>query len=117
MGINGIDAPAGPTVTGWSPADRPSAGVRVGDVVERVDKHEVDSMEDVMALVRHDAPGQPIVVELRRGSRTSMVSATLGAWPWLKTAKTGRGPNLRPGAIARAWLHPPASVEHPSRQP
>ncbi len=78
LGINGIDAPAGPTVTGvvaGGPAER--AGVQVGDIVMGVDKHEVDSMEDVMALVRHDEPGEPILVRLRRGSRLLTVNATL----------------------------------------
>ena len=66
----GSTTAAGPTVTGVV-AGRPAAraGVHVGDIVESVDKHEVDSMEEVMALVRHDSPGQPIVVEVRRGSR------------------------------------------------
>ena len=80
LGISGVDAPAGPTVTGMvanGPAAR--AGVHVGDIVESVDKHEVDSMEDVMALVRHDSPGQPIVVELKRGTRTIALSAKLTA--------------------------------------
>ena len=89
LGINGIDAPAGPTVTGvvvGGPADR--AGIRVGDIVERVDKHEVDSMEDVMALVRHDAPGQPIVVELRRGTQRLSVDVTLRD-PWRELRRTG----------------------------
>jgi len=78
LGINGIDAPAGPTVTGvvaGGPAQL--AGVRVGDVLESVDKHQVDSIEDVMAVVRHDEPGQEIIVELRRQSRTIAVQATL----------------------------------------
>jgi serine protease Do len=78
LGINGIDAPAGPTVTAvvdGGPAQR--AGVQVGDVVESIDDHQVDSIEDVMALVRHDAPGQAIVVELRRGARRLAVNATL----------------------------------------
>ena len=78
LGINGIDAPAGPTVTAvvaGGPAQL--AGIRVGDVVETVDKHPVDSIEDVMALVRHDLPGQPVMIELRRGSRKVAVQATL----------------------------------------
>jgi S1-C subfamily serine protease len=80
LGINGIDAPAGPTVTAvvaGGPAHE--AGIRVGDVVETVDKHPVDSIEDVMALVRHDLPGQPVMVELRRGSRKVAVQATLAS--------------------------------------
>jgi putative serine protease PepD len=78
LGINGIDAAAGPTVTAvvaGGPAQR--AGVLVGDVVESVDEHAVDSIEEVMAVVRHDAPGQPIVVKLRRGSRHITMNATL----------------------------------------
>ena len=51
--------------------------MHVGDVVESIDKQEVDSMEDVMALIRHDSPGQPVAVAVRRGSRTLTMSATL----------------------------------------
>src|SRR5436190_12178568 len=78
LGINGTDAPAGPTVTGMvtgGPAQL--AGVQVGDVVQSIDNHEVDSIEDVMAVVRHDLPGQPIVIELLRGTRRVSVEATL----------------------------------------
>src|SRR5258707_6031675 len=77
LGINGIDAAAGPTVTALvadGPAQR--AGVQAGDVVESVDEHEVDSIEEVMAVVRHDEPCQPVVVKLRRGSRHNAVHAT-----------------------------------------
>jgi S1-C subfamily serine protease len=78
LGINGMDAPAGPTVTALverGPAQL--AGVRVGDVFESIDQHEVDSIEDVLAVVRHDLPGQPVVIELRRGTRRVAVQATL----------------------------------------
>jgi S1-C subfamily serine protease len=78
LGINGIDKPAGPTVTALvagGPAAR--AGVHVGDIVERVDNHEVGSIEDVMAIVRHNTPGRAIVIELVRGSRKVAVTATL----------------------------------------
>jgi putative serine protease PepD len=78
LGIDLVDAPAGPTVTALvagGPAER--VGVRVGDVVEAVDNQKVESMLDVMALVRHDSPGEPIVVELRRGSRTLVMTPTL----------------------------------------
>src|SRR6185503_10788679 len=78
LGINGIDKSAGPTVTALvagGPAAR--AGVHVGDIVERVDEHEVGSIEDVMAIVRHNTPGRAIVIELVRGSRKVAVTATL----------------------------------------
>ncbi len=78
LGINGIDASDGPTVTqvfAEGPADR--AGVQAGDIVEAVDGHEVYSMGDVMALVRHDRPGQPLELELLRGSATIHLEAML----------------------------------------
>jgi putative serine protease PepD len=78
LGINGVDEADGPTITGMvagGPADR--AGIRIGDVVQSVDKREVDSMGDVIALVRHDAPGEPIVVEVRRGTSHLIMNATL----------------------------------------
>ena len=80
LGINGIDAPDGPTVTAMvagGPAAK--AGMRIGDIVESVDKHEVDSMDDVMARVRHDQPGQPVEIAVQRGSRNLTVSARLAA--------------------------------------
>jgi S1-C subfamily serine protease len=80
LGINGTDAPAGPTVTAvvtGGPAQL--AGVRVGDIVESIDNHEVDSIEDVMAVVRHDLPGQPVVIRLRRGTQSISVQATLAS--------------------------------------
>jgi S1-C subfamily serine protease len=78
LGIAGINAPAGPTVTSMvtdGPAD--VAGVRVGDVVEAVDSHDVYTMSQLMALVRHDRPGQTVAIELRRGSARLTMHATL----------------------------------------
>jgi S1-C subfamily serine protease len=78
LGINGINATAGPTVSGivaGGPAAR--AGVHVGDVIDSVDNHEVYSMDDVMAFVRHDRPGQPVELTLERGKTSVKVRVTL----------------------------------------
>lgn len=78
LGIDGVDNPDGPTITGivtGGPAER--AGLQVGDVVESVDEHVVDSMDEVMALVRHDSPGEPVVIEIRRGSLQLEMNPTL----------------------------------------
>jgi len=78
LGISGIDASDGPTVTKVFPGGpAEQAGVRAGDIVEEVEGHEVYSMDDVMALVRHDQPGEPLELELLRGSSTIHVRATL----------------------------------------
>jgi len=80
LGIDGINAPDGPTVTSMvndGPADL--AGVRVGDVVESVDNRDVYTMSQLMALVRHDSPGQTVELALRRGSVKLKMLATLAS--------------------------------------
>jgi putative serine protease PepD len=80
LGIDGINAPDGPTVTSMDtegPAD--VAGVRVGDVVESVDRRDVYTMSQLMALVRHDRPGQIVELALRRGSTKLKMLATLAS--------------------------------------
>jgi len=59
------------------PADL--AGVRVGDVVESVDNRDVYTMSQLMALVRHDSPGQTVELALRRGSVKLKMLATLAS--------------------------------------
>ena len=78
LGINGVNGPNGPTVTDaikGGPAEL--AGVRAGDIIETIGKHTVDSMSDLVALVRHYRPGDVVKVEVQRGSKTLWVSARL----------------------------------------
>jgi|tagenome__1003787_1003787.scaffolds.fasta_scaffold20981241_4 S1-C subfamily serine protease len=80
LGINGASPPSGATVTAVvtnGPAD--TAGVRVNDIIESVGNHEVDTMNDLMALIRHYPPGQPVELGLKRGDRTLRVTVTLGS--------------------------------------
>ena len=78
LGISGVNDPNGPTVSGVI-ANGPAAhaGVHVGDVIDSVDGHEVFSMDDVMAVVRHDRPGQPVELALERGPTALKVRVTL----------------------------------------
>jgi len=80
LGVNGVNGKDGPTVTDVvAGGSAQHAGVHVDDVIESVGKHEVDSMNDLMALVRHYRPGQSVTLELQRGTKTVRVSATLGS--------------------------------------
>jgi S1-C subfamily serine protease len=80
LGIDGINAPDGPTVTSMV-ADGPAdlAGVRVGDIVESVDQRDVYTMSQLMALVRHDRPGQTVELKLRRGATRLKMLARLAS--------------------------------------
>jgi putative serine protease PepD len=78
LGIDGTNTSEGPMVTSMD-SDGPAAeaGVRVGDIVVSVDHRQVDTMSDVMALVRHDRPGESIVLGLRRGAAKLTMMARL----------------------------------------
>jgi S1-C subfamily serine protease len=55
------------------------AGVRRGDVIERVDGNPVASISDVLALVTTRSPGQSLILTLRRRRRLRAVTVVLGS--------------------------------------
>jgi S1-C subfamily serine protease len=55
------------------------AGVRRGDVIERVDGNPVASLSDVLALVATRSPGQSLMLTLRRRHRQRTVTVVLGS--------------------------------------
>jgi putative serine protease PepD len=55
-----------------------SAGLKVGDVITSVDGTAVTSPEQLRAIISQDKPGDTITIEIRRGSETKTVKATLG---------------------------------------
>jgi putative serine protease PepD len=64
-------------VTAGSPAA--VAGIRVGDIIVRIDQTTIATSEDVFTAVRSAAVGQKIAVEVVRGSQHLTLSVTLGA--------------------------------------
>jgi putative serine protease PepD len=56
-----------------------AAGLRVGDVITKLDGHPVDEPGDLIALIRKHAPGSVVTVEFRRGSERQTASVTLAA--------------------------------------
>jgi S1-C subfamily serine protease len=55
------------------------AGIRPGDLIERVDGDPVDSLSDVLTLVSTRSPGQTLPVLVRRGRRTRTLTVVLGS--------------------------------------
>ena len=62
-----------------SPAGR--AGVRVGDVIEKVDDKDVNEPADVSESIADKRPGDEVDVEVERGGRTVKLDVTLGTRP------------------------------------
>jgi membrane-associated protease RseP (regulator of RpoE activity) len=58
-----------------SPADK--AGLRVGDVLTRIDDAEIESSWDVTAAVRPKKDGEAVTLEIVRAGRTQTLGATL----------------------------------------
>jgi putative serine protease PepD len=67
------------SVVSGGPADR--AGIRTGDVIQRVDGETVDEPSDVTQALSDDRPGDVVAVEVLRNGSTVTLSATLGTRP------------------------------------
>ena len=57
------------------------AGVRRGDIIERVDGNPVATMSDVLALVTTRSPGQRLTLSIRRHRRPRSITVALGDRP------------------------------------
>jgi S1-C subfamily serine protease len=68
--VVGLVAPGSPAA---------AAGLRRGDMIQRIDTTPVDSISDVLAIVATRSPGQPVSLEVRRGRRRSTLQVTLGS--------------------------------------
>jgi S1-C subfamily serine protease len=83
LGIAAPPKPKGRTgalvgvVTKGSPAQ--DFGLRVGDVILKVDSLPVRSVADVLAIVSTRSPGQPLQITFRRAHRLHTVPVTLGS--------------------------------------
>ncbi len=82
------DAPASPTNpdgarVGEVVTDSPAAhaGIKIGDVIKRVDQEAVQDPQDVASAVGDHAPGDKVDVVVERAGRTLTLHATLGTQP------------------------------------
>ena len=84
LGISSRTAPTGSGalvlgVMRGKPAD--AAGLRVGDVITKVDGTDVTSSGDVSGTISDRRPGDRVQIEVRRGGSSQTLSATLGTQP------------------------------------
>lgn len=67
------------SVQSASPAAK--AGVRVGDIIKTVDGKTLSGVNDLIAAVAADRPGQPLTLGLQRGTRHLTLRVVLAAQP------------------------------------
>ena len=60
-----------------SPADR--AGLRSGDVITKIDGHEIRTFDDLSGTITAHKPGDTIQLEIVRAGKTITVSVTLAS--------------------------------------
>jgi serine protease Do len=54
------------------------AGIQVGDLILKLDGHELKEYAELPALIRSREPGDEVEIEVRRGEETLKIEATLG---------------------------------------
>ncbi len=82
LGIQGAAAPDGVRVQALEPGSPAVvAGLREGDVLERLAGKAVRSMDDVSAILATHAPGDVVEVEVRSGGIARKLEATLADRP------------------------------------
>lgn len=81
LGVGGTASPRTRAVIGSIDREGPasSAGLRVGDSIERVDNRPVASIGNVLAVVSTYSPGQTVALQVRRGRHRRTVSVVLGS--------------------------------------
>lgn len=80
LGVNGEDHPEGGALVTGVPETWPaaSAGVKVDDVITKVDDQEIKTFDDLSGYVSEQSPGDMVTLTIRRGGRTITVDVKLG---------------------------------------
>jgi S1-C subfamily serine protease len=82
LGIEGATAPDGVAVEQVDPqSPAAAAGVRDGDILEKIGGRPVRTMDDVAAELAAHAPGDAVDIEVRTGGLTRRLTATLADRP------------------------------------
>lgn len=83
VGVYGRDARGGGCEIVKVYADMPAAkaGLRVDDVVRKIDDVEIKGVDDLVRNIRRRAPGDVIQIEFRRDGKTQTIDVKLGKSP------------------------------------
>lgn len=79
LGLTDTEGVAVLSVVNGGPADK--AGLRPGDILEKLEGRQLSTPEDLLAALRQRNPGDRVSVEFQRGGRTETVKVTLSDRP------------------------------------
>jgi membrane-associated protease RseP (regulator of RpoE activity) len=91
----GLDNPHGALVTGVhepSPASR--AGLKIGDVIRRVDNKQVETVNETLALIANTQQGDTVKLLVRRSGRERKIYVDLSGAPAPQAAGMMRGATI-----------------------
>ena len=80
LGVGGDDHPQGCQITRVipeSPAQK--SGLRVDDIIVKLDAKLIKSFKDLVATVRNRNPGEKVTLEILRGEKTMKITAVLAS--------------------------------------
>jgi putative serine protease PepD len=79
-GSQGQNATAGATVAKVEPGSAAErTGIKVGEVITKVDDRMIEDSDELVAAVRSHAPGDPVKIEVGDGDNQRTVDVTLGS--------------------------------------
>ncbi|WP_144630922.1 DegQ family serine endoprotease [Bordetella genomosp. 13] len=89
-----LSSPSGALIASVQPGSAAEkAGLRAGDVIRKVDGHEIVSSGDLSSMISLSSPGQKVSLEIWRDGAPKEVSATLGSMSKSQAAEEDTGDN------------------------
>ncbi|MCC6150304.1 MAG: PDZ domain-containing protein [Planctomycetes bacterium] len=104
MGVGVEDAPGGvkvTAVTAGQPAEK--GGLKVGDIIVKIDGAAMASRDAFMAFMRGQVPGAVVEIEIKRGEAGQKLKVTLGARKDMPGGG-GAGPEQKPQGTGKPDL-------------
>lgn len=93
LGVDGEDVRRGCRITRVT-ADTPAAaaGLKTGDVIQRIDRRFILSLDDLIASVNQYEPGDVVTITFRRDGETETARVTLAERPSRREGRNDGGP-------------------------
>lgn len=127
VGPRKIPAPSGALGIQLAQVDKPArieeimpdsaaekAGLKVGDIITKVDGKDMDGRQNLVETIRGRQPGEKVELTVQRGSDTLTITATLGSFSQLVHGDRADFQNSLGGSLSERRAGFPSVIQHDS---